>query len=81
MNLYKDMLVQLLSSHDVIVLFPDFKGNVNELIEMKCFQALRKIKAILEDESLEDADCFMKIEEVLCVLESLGSNGGTRHSL
>ena len=68
MNLYKDILEQLLSKP-------------HELVEMTCFQALCKIKAILEDESLEDADCYAKIEEVLCVLEAIGSNGGSRHLL
>ena len=66
MDLYKDILAHLLP-------------NPNEIVEMKCFQALCKIKAILEDESLEDVDCFFKIEEIICALESLGSNGGLRH--
>jgi len=68
MDLYKDILAHLLP-------------NPNEIVEMKCFQALCKIKAILEDESLEDADCYAKIEELLCVLEAFGSNRETRHSL
>jgi len=66
MELYKDILMHLLP-------------NPSEIVEMKCFQALCKIKAVLDDESFEDADCYATIEEVLCVLESFGSNRGTRH--
>lgn len=46
---------------------------------MKCYQALKKIKAIIDDDSLDDKECFMRIEEVICVLEEVGSGGGTRH--
>ena len=36
-------------------------------------------KAVIHDDSLTDNECFMKIEEIICVFEALGSNGGTRH--
>lgn len=46
---------------------------------MECYQALRKIRAIIEDDSFEDRDCFMKIEEIVRLFEELGSDGGSRH--
>ena len=52
---------------------------LNDLVEMKCYQALKKIKEIIDDDRLDDKECFMKIEEIICVLEELGSGGGTRH--
>ncbi len=48
-------------------------------MEQECYQALLKIKEIIEDESLNDAECFEKIEEIIRVLEFVGSNGGSRH--
>ena len=39
-------------------------------------RALCKIKAIVEDDTIEDPECFMRIEEIVCTLEELGSNGG-----
>lgn len=45
----------------------------------RCYQALCRIKEILEDENLEDPACFQKIEEIVCVLEELGSDAGLRH--
>lgn len=47
--------------------------------EMRCYEALRKIKAVLEDESLTDAACFQKIEEMINIFEEIGSDGGSRH--
>lgn len=38
------------------------------MLEMRCYEALRKIKAVLEDESLTDAACFQKIEEIINIL-------------
>ena len=42
-------------------------------------QGTAKIKAIIEDDSLEDKECFRKIEEIVCAFEEIGSNGGSRH--
>ena len=53
--------------------------NAEKFVEMRCYQALQKIKTIIEDDSLNDRECFYKIEEIVCVLESIGSNGGFRH--
>lgn len=53
--------------------------NAKEIVEMECYKALQKIKAIIEDDSLEDTECFMKIEKIVCLFEQIGSNGGSRH--
>ena len=51
----------------------------NSLLESACYIALDKIKAVIQDDSLTDTECFFKIEEIICILEDLGSNGGSRH--
>ncbi len=48
-------------------------------IEGKCYQILCKIQSILSDDQLDDPDCIMKIEEVLCTMESFGFHCGNRH--
>ena len=40
---------------------------------------LKQIKAIIEDDSLEDPECFQKIEEIVNTFEMFGSDGGSRH--
>jgi len=52
---------------------------VSTIVTSKCYNALCQIKAIIEDESLSDPECFMQIEKIICVLEDLGSDGGFRH--
>ena len=58
-------------------IFSDF--DIGKILESECYKALLKIKQILDDDNLEDKECFDKIEEIVCVLESIGSNGGSRH--
>lgn len=50
-----------------------------DFVECVCYQTLQKMKAIIEDDSLDDPECFIKIEQIVCSLEEIGSNGGTRH--
>lgn len=49
------------------------------VINSECYKALEEIRRILKDDSLSDQECFNKIEEIVCVFESLGSGCGTRH--
>ncbi|WP_040197836.1 hypothetical protein [Candidatus Soleaferrea massiliensis] len=48
-------------------------------IERSIIRHFPKIKAVIEDDSLQDAECFMKIEEIVRVFEQLGSSGKSRH--
>lgn len=50
-----------------------------EIVNTMRYQALQKIKAILEDDSLSDADCFMQIEKIVEVFESFDTRISYRH--
>ena len=52
---------------------------VKEILESSCYKLLTRIREILDDDTLEDKSCFMKIEAIVCAYESFGSNGGGRH--
>ena len=79
MDLYKDILMGALSKHRVEVTFPDLRIDAAQIVEGTCYRALEKIKAVIEDDSLEDAECFNRIEAIVHALEDIGSNGGSRH--
>ena len=53
--------------------------NADRIVEMECYKSMQKIKTIIEDDSLNDEECFIKIEEIVRVFEKLGSNAGDRH--
>ena len=48
-------------------------------IEKECMEVLGRIRAILADESVEDPECFERIEQIVCAMESIGLNCGSRH--
>lgn len=69
----------MLKGREVTVDFPRLPIDPQRMAKLKCYQALEKIKAVIRDDSLSDEECFMKIEEIICVLEDLGSGGSGRH--
>lgn len=79
MELYKEILAHALVYGEIQVTFSGEEPDILKIVEGECYKALQKIKTIIEDDSLEDKECFMKIEEIINVLESIGSTGGNRH--
>lgn len=79
MELYKEILTGFLEKQTICVTFPDLHMDPAQIITIESYKALEKIKAIMNDDSLEDKTCFMKIEEIVCLFERLGSDGGSRH--
>ena len=77
MKLYKELL------RDIILKNPDLisinEEEVKEIFDSTCYMALKRIKMILEDDTLSDEECFLKIEEIVSVYESIGSGCGARH--
>ncbi|MBO7150814.1 MAG: hypothetical protein J6V82_03595 [Clostridia bacterium] len=78
MELWKEMLYDLLRTERIMLVFPQI-GDINHLLEDKCYQALCEIKEILADYTLSDEECFHRIEAIVCLLEELGSSGEGRH--
>ncbi|MBP3494912.1 MAG: hypothetical protein J6K52_01770 [Clostridia bacterium] len=55
------------------------KIDLTKLLNSTCYIALKRIKEVIENNNLSDAECFAKIEEIICIFEGLSSNGGDRH--
>lgn len=79
MELYRDMLCRILETEDFEILLPKWNLKVEEMVELKCYQALQEIKRILEEDGLDDAECFDRIEKIISVFERLGSGIHDRH--
>ena len=79
MELWTEILAQHLSAEQAQIVFPNLKLNPSAVVEGECYLALKKIKQILEDDSLEDPECFLKIDAIISVMECLGSDAGRRH--
>ena len=79
MQLYEEMLARQIGKMAVQSVAGDAVHRAQELVCGDCYRALAQIKSILEDDSLEDAQCFAKIERIISVYESIGSSCGVRH--
>lgn len=79
MELYKEILAQILRKGEVKITFTDFDGNAADAVECECYKTLCKIKEILADNTLDDIECFWKIEKIVRVFEDLGTDCGGRH--
>ena len=75
MDLHEKILCQSIA-HEVI---PSLRLDAAKLVEMKCYQTIQKIHTIISDHTLSDEECFWKIEQIVCELDSLGIGGGGRH--
>lgn len=77
MKLHNEILFRLLETRTFEITFPGV--DVNKLMEQICYQTLERIKGILEDDTLEDPECFERIERIVEEFEAIGSTGGSRH--
>lgn len=73
-ELYEDILEELAA-----IIIEKLRVDPAELIELASYRALQRIQAAVRDDSLNDAECFHKIEKIISALEAVGSDGGGRH--
>ncbi len=47
--------------------------------ESRCMEILDRIRQIVSDDTLDDPECFRRIEAVICEFERYGIDCGQRH--
>lgn len=75
MELWQAILANMAKKYETEIL----NHNIENLFEKECYLLLKRIQTILEDNSLDDKDCFEKIESIVCLFEEIGSDCGARH--
>lgn len=73
MELYQEILIHKLLHSE------EWAASVEQIVANECYQALQKIKDVLEDDNLDDMECFSRIEKIVRIFEEIGSGGGFRH--
>ena len=76
MEMIQKMLVQMLSRGEVVL---TLSPETADYLESKALETLGRIRAILADDGLDDPECFDRIERIVCELEQIGIDCGTRH--
>ena len=79
MKLCAELIADALSREDVQITFPALGVSGAELAGQKACEILEEIRDIIADDGLSDAECFLKIEEIVAVLEKNGVDCKKRH--
>ena len=79
MDLYAQIVCRLLESGRARIRVSGLPKDASGLVEGECLAALKKIQAVIRDDSLTDEDCFERIEQIVCELEARGIDCGGRH--
>ena len=59
MELYQEILCHVFANEKIQVSFPELiHTDVTKIVELECYKALAKAKAIIENDALEDSECF-----------------------
>ncbi len=78
MELYREILCHILSKTNIEISFPNMESP-SDLFRDVCYRTLKKIKSVLEDSTLDDTECFEKIEQIMEIFEDIGSRISQRH--
>ena len=78
MELYKEILCHILADTRIEISFPNMESP-SDLFRDVCYRTLKKIKSVLEDETLNDPECFEKIEQIMEIFEDIGCRISGRH--
>ncbi|MBQ9070763.1 MAG: hypothetical protein IJY23_05395 [Clostridia bacterium] len=78
MELIQELFISFLKSERFQISLSE-KIDFDSIIEKECYKTLNKIKEIIQNEELEDSDCFAKIEKIVRLFESAGIDCGSRH--
>lgn len=70
MDMQAALLAAIVSRGECTVTFSNL--DLNALMETQCYTMLKQIKAVLEDDSLEDPACFQRIEAIMDIFEGSG---------
>ena len=75
MELYYKILAEYFAEYG----YPDEKLDREKIIRDRCYLAVCRIRGRLEGNTMEDPECFWRIERVVNTLEELGLDAGNRH--
>ena len=78
MEFFLKILEKTLAEHGAAVTISGGE-EMERLMRERCVQALREIREVLDDDTLDDPQCFQRIERIVEIYEALGAGGGSRH--
>lgn len=78
MELFKELLINILKEDEIEINFKQFKFNAEKLTQNETYKMLKKIKLVLENHEFDDFEC---IERIILIFENAGCKIANRHDL
>ncbi|MBQ8696656.1 MAG: hypothetical protein IJ519_02950 [Clostridia bacterium] len=78
-TLLEELLLAAVRDGDVRVNISFEAEDLVKIVNGKCYEILSEIQKIVRDDSLDDPECFKKVEEIICLFEREGLRAGSRH--
>ena len=81
MDLYKEILIEMLLNEQTDIKFTNLQVDLENALLSRCYTALNEIKNIIADDSLSDNQSYAKIEAIVNLFNQLGIDSGNRHNI
>lgn len=77
MTFLEELLKTAVRDGDIAVNISFDADDLVKIIEGKCYKMLSEIRDIIRDDSMDDPECFMKIDSIvsLFIREGISTNG------
>ena len=76
----KEILIEILRHTNINISFSMLDGtDFEKIIQSELYDTLNRIRTIIQDGALDDAQCFEKIEEIVRLFEEKGIDCDARH--
>ena len=79
MKLNEQILAHYLAREDAQIIFPQLQLDAKEIVQLECYRILCNIQQIVRDDTLDDSECFERIERIVAEFENRGIDSGSRH--
>ncbi len=77
MELYEQMVLEIIRKNPEVLRIDT--DEIRKQFENECYRTLEIIQRTLKDDTLNDEECFMRIEQIVSLYEEIGSECGVRH--
>lgn len=79
MKLEVELLAHYLAQEDAQIIFPQLQLDAKEIVQLGCYRIVCNIQQIVRDDTLNDSECFERIERIVAEFENRGIDSGSRH--
>lgn len=74
MDLLQEIIEKIKKDDAENLILPNSQISIKPILAFRCYVALKSIKAVLDNDSLNEDDCWLNIKHIVDIFEELGSD-------